>query len=146
MKTAPLTIQQAIERAPAIATNHPHPYKGEGFVHINTQHVLETMLDYGFAIHRVAQARGAVTLRGVDTGLYNQHVIRLREAKYFNDTFKEVGDVIPELVLRNAHDGSGSFFESAGLFRLICTNGFIVSETAAAKNYPLPRLNALQIL
>jgi hypothetical protein len=41
---------------------------------------------------------------------------------------KRVGDIVPEIVLRNSHDGSSQYVIYAGLFRLICLNGMIVSD------------------
>lgn len=124
-----MSIQQAVGSAPAIATDHPHPYRGESFVHINTQEVLEVLLKDGFSIHQAFQARGRVTPRGVDTALYNPHVVRLRAPGYQDAERSKVGDVIPELLLKNAHDGSGCFQLILGLWRLICSNGMIVGDT-----------------
>ena len=39
-----------------------------------------------------------------------------------------LGDVRPELILRNSHDRSSSFRIDAGLFRLACLNGLVVSD------------------
>lgn len=130
---APLTLRQAIELAPAIATDHPHPWKGEGFVHLNTQHMVEAMLDNGFAIRSVSQAKGRIGNGGIHTGLYNQHVVRMREASSFHDV--SVGDSIPEVLLINSHDGSGCFTMTAGLYRLVCSNGMVVGESFEAVKY-----------
>lgn len=127
MKHAPITLAQARTMAPAIATDHPHPYKSSTFTHVNTGELLESMLDNGFAIRSVRQARGLITTRGVDTGLYNQHIVVLRDAKAFHDL--AVGDSIPEIVIINSHDGSGCFMVTAGLFRLLCLNGMVVGDS-----------------
>jgi hypothetical protein len=42
--------------------------------------------------------------------------------------FLEGGDVLPEIVLDNSHDGTGAYRLMAGLFRLACLNGLIVAE------------------
>ena len=122
----PITLDQAVTIAPAIATDHAHPYKGEGFVHINSLSVLEALHDVGFRIASVKQARGTITTRGIDTGLYNQHVVRLRHMDAFNEL--NVGDSVAEIVFRNSHDGSGCIDFLAGLFRLVCSNGMTVGE------------------
>lgn len=121
-----LTVEQAIERAPAIATTVPHPYKGEGFVHVNTEDVIRTMVEHGWGITDVMQAKGTITTRGVNTGLYNQHIVRMRSPDYMD---AQVGDVVPEAIIRNSHDGSGCFMFMLGLWRFYCTNGLIIGET-----------------
>ncbi len=40
--------------------------------------------------------------------------------------------VVPELVLTNAHDGSSAYVLRAGMFRLVCLNGLVVSEAQFA--------------
>lgn len=39
-----------------------------------------------------------------------------------------VGDVVPEVVLINSHDGTSTYKLIAGLHRLICSNGLMVSD------------------
>jgi len=51
-------------------------------------------------------------------------------------SLRQVGDIIPEIVLSNSHDGSSSYEISAGLFRLACLNGMVV---------PTGRLGGLRV-
>ncbi len=39
-----------------------------------------------------------------------------------------VGDVIPEVVLINSHDGTSAYKLMAGLYRLVCANGLMVPD------------------
>jgi hypothetical protein len=39
-----------------------------------------------------------------------------------------VGDVIPEVLLINSHGGTSAYKLIAGLYRLICSNGLMVSD------------------
>lgn len=39
-----------------------------------------------------------------------------------------VGDVVPEVVVINSHDGACAFRLIAGLYRLVCSNGLMVSD------------------
>ncbi len=43
-----------------------------------------------------------------------------------------VNDLLPEIVVFNAHDGTASFQLHAGIFRLVCENGMIVAESTLA--------------
>lgn len=40
----------------------------------------------------------------------------------------QVNDVIPEIVILNSHDGSTPFKMYGGLYRLVCSNGLIVTQ------------------
>jgi hypothetical protein len=53
----------------------------------------------------------------------------------FVDVRPTVGGLFPELVLVNSHDGLSSYKLSAGLYRLICSNGLIAGE-----NYKIIRV------
>lgn len=57
-----------------------------------------------------------------------KHMLRLRAL----DSRPVVGDVHPEIVLVNSHDGSTTLQFLAGLFRLVCSNGMIVSTAEFA--------------
>ena len=56
---------------------------------------------------------------------YQKHMVRFRQEGTYLD---KVGDLAPELILTNAHDGTTRYSIMAGFFRLACLNGMIVSE------------------
>lgn len=58
-----------------------------------------------------------------------RHMIRFRSRENLETP---VRSVCPELVIVNAHNGLCSFNLKAGLFRLVCSNGMIVSEAVFA--------------
>ncbi|WP_223907422.1 DUF932 domain-containing protein [Geobacter sp. AOG1] len=60
---------------------------------------------------------------------FTKHMIRLRQS----DAPIIVGEVIPEVVIINAHDGGAAYQAMAGLFRLICSNGLMVDEGTIEK-------------
>jgi hypothetical protein len=62
---------------------------------------------------------------------FQKHMIRLRQAEFINNPLVP-GGLIPEIVLTNAHDGTGSFHLSAGIFRIICGNGLVVADSMFA--------------
>lgn len=55
---------------------------------------------------------------------FQKHLIRLQN---MNQDF--VNGVAPEIVLTNSHDAAASFTIMAGLFRAVCLNGIIVSDS-----------------
>jgi hypothetical protein len=62
---------------------------------------------------------------------FQTHLLRFRQPEDMS-IVKTVGDMIPEIVVKNAHDGSASFSIMAGIFRLVCTNGMIVADSMFA--------------
>lgn len=56
---------------------------------------------------------------------FQKHMIRMRHEQLKSP---EVNDYIYEAVIVNSHDGLSSFRMFAGVFRLVCSNGMIVSN------------------
>lgn len=59
---------------------------------------------------------------------YQKHMIRFRQPGDIGISLQKVGDILPELILTNAHDGSTRYSIMAGFFRMVCINGLVVSE------------------
>lgn len=118
---------QGIERdtlkqvAPSIFAEQAHPEVSARYRHLSTIHVLDELQREGF--YPVAVGETRVRVPGYQP--YTKHVVRLRHREV---EVKQVGDVLPELVLTNSHDRSSAYQFSAGLFRLKCLNGLVVSE------------------
>jgi hypothetical protein len=54
-------------------------------------------------------------------------MVRLKHSKSLMTSAK-LGDVWPEVVFRNSHDGTTKFHAQAGVFRLACLNGLVVAD------------------
>jgi len=63
--------------------------------------------------------------RSEDRTGYTKHLMRFRPATTDKPI---VGGVHPEIVLTNSHDRGSSFCIELGLFRLVCSNGMVVSS------------------
>jgi hypothetical protein len=61
---------------------------------------------------------------------FQEHLIRFRHTE--NMGLSVVGDILPEIVVKNSHNGLSSFQIMAGLFRLVCSNGMIVADSLFA--------------
>ena len=63
-----------------------------------------------------------VKARKKSTNGYQKHMLTFEHPKY-----KVEGvDEYPQLLLTNSHDGGNSFSLSAGIFRLVCSNGLVI--------------------
>ena len=63
-----------------------------------------------------------VKARKKETNGYQKHMITFE-----NDSYKTEGTTeYPQLLLTNSHDGGNAFTLSAGIFRLVCSNGLVI--------------------
>jgi len=63
-----------------------------------------------------------VKARKKETNGYQKHMITFE-----NDSYKIEGATeYPQLLLTNSHDGGNAFTLSAGIFRLVCSNGLVI--------------------
>lgn len=124
---AAMPLEDIAARFPTLRATRPHESRSERFAHIGTLDILQGLVADGFQVHGVQVAR----VNGGHHG-YEKHLIRLR--KY--DQPRIVGDVYPEILLRNAHDGTSAYELSAGMMRLVCLNGLVVSKSWGAVRVP----------
>src|SRR5258708_14119334 len=57
---------------------------------------------------------------------FQKHVVRFARVEHLQTW--EKNQVRPEVVLVNSHDKSSAYQLHCGLFRLVCTNGMVVSD------------------
>ncbi len=105
--------------APSIFAARPHASRSERFRAIPTIEVLRGLEREGFVAVGVKQSAP----RDATKTDYTRHLIRLRR---LDDAQKyRVGDVVCEIILRNANDGTAAYQLMAGLFRIRCLNSLV---------------------
>ena len=119
--SAGLSLDTLRERVPAVFAPSAHESMSAKYTFIPTERVLMGLTRAGFipVDARQTHARKA-------SPLYARHVIRLRRRM----ESISLRDSIPEVVLWNAHDGSGAYQIRLGCLRVVCLNGLIVSMGA----------------
>lgn len=122
-KQQPLTIEQVAQYAPSALATRPHDSRSDRYTFLPTLAVIQGMLRAGFQPFSASQSR----TRLADKREFTKHMIRFRH----QDSAREllVGDVIPEVVLVNSHDGTSAYKLMAGMYRLVCSNGLMVSDS-----------------
>lgn len=136
-RTQPLSNAQLKDEVPSIFTDHKHHSRSERYGHQPTIEVLNALRRAGFAPVQAFSSR--IHKRAKDRLPYAKHLIRLRERKYVDKDLRP-DDIIPDIILTNAHDGTSSFKLEAGLFRVVCSNGLVVaSERFATIRIPHTR-------
>lgn len=122
----PLANDQLRTLAPSIFAETAYHGMSSRYGFIPTIQVLEAIRGEGWFPVQAREQR----VRLDDKRGFTRHIVRLRRP---GTTLENVGDVIPEIVLLNSHDGSSAYQMHAGLFRLACANGLIVADSTFAK-------------
>ena len=123
-KTDFMTKGEMQEAAPAVFTMTPSKEVSKHYTHIPTTKVIDDMelLGWGVVDVKEVKARKATT-RGVQ-----KHMVVFRNPDVVING--DDGDtVFPQILLTNSHDGKNAFTFTAGLFRMICENGLVISTT-----------------
>ena len=110
-------------RAKSIFTAKGAPNVSEKYAHISTEKIIDDMAILGWG---VADAK-EVKARKKDTVGFQKHLVVFRN----NDiqiTSEDGDNVFPQILLTNSHDGKNAFTFTAGLFRMICENGLVISS------------------
>ena len=115
-----LSFDEMHSLAPSIFAETPHESRSDRYAYIPTIQIVEGMMKEGFLPFSVMQARS----RSESRREYTKHLIRFRHAEMLKGT-PHVGQLFPEIVLINSHDGSTAYQLMSGIFRLVCTNGMI---------------------
>jgi hypothetical protein len=116
-----LSLDAVRQHAPAVFAMSAHERTSAKYTFIPTERVLTGLMSAGFV---PVEARQTHTRRA--SPLHARHIVRLRrrlETVQFKDS-------VPEVVFLNSHDGTSAYQLRMGLFRVVCTNGLIISRGA----------------
>jgi hypothetical protein len=111
---------QLEKMTPAAYATAPHEKLTERYAFVPTSAVIETMRRAGFNVVQAAQSRSR------KQPAFARHALRFRRVR--SEVY--VGEVVPEILILNSHDGTSAYHVRIALFRAICSNGMIVSDTA----------------
>ena len=120
----PLTLDALKHYAPSAFATEAHESRSARYTYIPTSEVIAGLMREGFQPFKATQSRSRIEGKSE----FTKHLIRFRHPDMFGAITK-VGDSVPEVVLVNSHDGTSAYKLSAGLFRLVCSNGLMVSDS-----------------
>lgn len=112
-----LSLETLKEQTPSVFATSPSPKMSQKYTFVPTIEIVENFDREGWKVYSANQ---------IGKGQYAQHELRLR-----NGALPNVGDSLIEAVIRNSHNGLSTFSVSAGLFRLVCSNGLTVPTSVA---------------
>ena len=116
------SLEELKEIAPSIFTKKGSDKTSSKYTHIPTDRVIKDLelLGWGVVDAKEVNARQ-------DKG-YQKHLVVFRNPDVVING-KDGDTVFPQVLLTNSHDGKNAFTFTAGLFRLICENGLVISTT-----------------
>jgi hypothetical protein len=115
-----LSKEEIKSKAPSIFTSTAAQGVSEKYTHIPTSNVIEDMDLLGW---KVVDAKEVKARKGIG---FQKHLLVFRnEDVVINGADGDT--VFPQILLTNSHDGKNSFTFTAGLFRMICENGLVIS-------------------
>jgi hypothetical protein len=112
--------------APAVFATSPSPKMSSRYEFVPTFEMIDKFMNDGWNVTSAVQN---------GRGDHARHMVRLR-----NSELPQVGDTFPEIVLQNSHNGTSTFSVSAGLYRLVCSNGLSV-PTALSESFRVRHMN-----
>ncbi len=119
-----LNDAQIAEQAPCVFNEKPSADVSKHYTHIPTSKVINDMRTLGWDVVDAKEVKA----RKNSTKGFQKHLVVFRNPDVVingknNDT------VFPQVLLTNSHDGKNAFTFTAGLFRMVCENGLVISTT-----------------
>ena len=117
-----LSTSQIKERAKSVFTDTAGPSTSDKFTHIPTHKVIEDMAQLGWGVVDAKEVKA----RAKNSIGFQKHLVVFRNPDVVINGAD--GDtVFPQILLTNSNDGKNAFTFTAGLFRLVCENGLVIS-------------------
>jgi hypothetical protein len=117
----PVSLEDLRQRAPAVFASAADERTSPAYTFLSTERLLQGLMQAGVIPVQVRQTRTRKA-----SPLHARHVIRFR--RRFETV--QLRDSITEIVFINSHDGTSAYQLRLGVFRIVCTNGLIVSVGA----------------
>jgi len=117
-----LSKEEVRTLAPSVFGEASAPKTSEKYVHIPTSVLIDDMDLLGWKVADVKEVKAHKD----NTLGFQKHLLIFRNPD-INITGKDGDDVFPQICISNSHDGNSCFLLVAGLFRMICENGLIIT-------------------
>ena len=121
MARSEMTDDQILRHAPSVFATQPIARVSEKYTFLPTSRIVARMRDAGWAPVEVQQQ----AVRMENRRGFQKHLIRFQR----RDQVAVKGEYAAELCLVNSHDRSSAYQLHAGLWRFVCSNGLMVSDS-----------------
>lgn len=120
------SLNELKEIAPSIFTAKPSATVSDKYSHIPTDRLIKDMEILGWG---VVDAKEVKARKNVG---YQKHLVVFRNPDVVINGQND-DTVFPQILLTNSHDGKNAFTFTAGLFRMVCENGLVISTNEFEK-------------
>lgn len=120
-----LTNDELRRVVPSAFAEAAHESRSARYTHIPTSSIIDGMRAHGFFPVRAQQANA----RDESRHDFTKHLIRFRREDQLQ------APEAREIILINSHDGSSAYKLSAGMFRLVCSNGLTVGREDTTQKF-----------
>ena len=119
----PLSEQEIRTMAPSVYASKPAAHVSQDYHFVNTGEVLGILNREGWEPFSVKQQK----VRSEERKEGTKHMVMLRNSR-ISVTGMDIGGLLPTFTLVNSHDWSSRFKVMVGIYRLVCSNGMMVSS------------------
>jgi hypothetical protein len=121
MTSKTYSLDEIKQLAPSVFTAEKLPTLTDKYVHAPTSKVIEDLMSLGWQVTK-AQEIKARKNKG-----FQKHIVVFRNPDIMIKGANG-DDAFPQILLTNSHDGKAAFNFRVGIFRLVCSNGLVVSD------------------
>jgi hypothetical protein len=107
--------------APSVFTTEKASHLSDKYVQTPTSRVVEDLMNLGWVVTKVQEVRSR-KYKG-----FQKHLVVFRNPDIMIKG-ENGDDSFPQILLTNSHDGKAAFNFRVGIFRLVCSNGLVISD------------------
>ena len=122
--TQALSNNEILLRAPSVFAEEKHDSRSDRYSYLPSSEILVALRSEGFEPYFAQQSKSRIEGKSE----FTKHMIRFRHLSQLGRK-AVVNDTVNEIVMVNSHDGTSKLEISAGLYRYVCCNGLLVSDT-----------------
>lgn len=115
------TLDDIKQIAPSVFTEQKAPHLTDKYIQTPTSRVVEDLMRLGW---QVTKAQEIKARKGKG---FQKHLVVFRNPDIMIRG-NNGDDSFPQILLTNSHDGKSAFNFRVGIFRLVCSNGLVVSD------------------
>ena len=115
------TLDEIKQIAPSVFTTEKAPHLTDKYIQTPTSRVVEDLMNLGWQVTKAQEVRSR-KYKG-----FQKHVVVFRNPDIMIKG-KDGDDAFPQILLTNSHDGKAAFNFRVDIFRLVCSNGLVISD------------------
>jgi len=115
------SLEEIKQTAPSVFTTDKAPHLTDKYIQTPTSRVVEDLMNLGWQVTKAQEVKSR-KYKG-----FQKHLIVFRNPDIMIKG-ENGDDSFPQILLTNSHDGKAAFNFRVGIFRLVCSNGLVISD------------------